>query len=156
MLHLKFLPAAFLALALLLPGTSNAAVAYAISDSTTGFLLEQSGAQKKVQVGSLTKIATAMVVLDWAEHHSGDLGQMATVPPEAMQGTSENLVGLQPGEVVHPVGQRQVQAGGEVALRRSPEPRRAAADIEHAGAGLERQPVHHPGKPRLADRELLM
>jgi D-alanyl-D-alanine carboxypeptidase len=48
-------------------------------------------------VGSLTKIATAMVVLDWADKRSGDLNQVATIPPEAFGG-GENNIGFQPGD----------------------------------------------------------
>ena len=40
----------------------------------------------------------AMVVLDWAEHYSGDLNQVATIPPEAFAGVAENLIGFQPGD----------------------------------------------------------
>src|SRR4051794_6984824 len=69
-------------------------------DAKTGYVVQERNSRQKRQVGSLTKIATAMVVLDWAEHKGGDLGQMATVPPEAMTGVSENLVGLQPGDEI--------------------------------------------------------
>ena len=41
-----------------------------------------------------------MVVLDWAEKRSGDLNQMATIPPEAFVGTGENLIGFQPGDTI--------------------------------------------------------
>ena len=89
-------------LALCLPASRGlqAARAFAIVDSQTGFVLDQQEPRKKTQVGSLTKVATAMVVLDWAEKHSGDLNQMATIPPEAFVGTGENLIGLQPGDRV--------------------------------------------------------
>src|SRR5205814_6267589 len=78
----------------------HAARAYAIVDSQTGFVLDQLEPREKRQIGSLTKVATAMVVLDWAEKHSGDLNQMATIPPEAFAGISENLIGFQPGDRV--------------------------------------------------------
>ncbi len=67
-------------------------------DAKSGHVLQEANSRQKRQVGSLTKVATAMVVLDWAEHRQGDLGQMATVPPEAIVGLTENLVGLQPGD----------------------------------------------------------
>ena len=41
-----------------------------------------------------------MVVLDWAEKQSGDLNQVAAIPPEAFVGTGENLIGFQPGDRV--------------------------------------------------------
>ncbi|HEV2842710.1 MAG TPA: serine hydrolase [Chthoniobacterales bacterium] len=91
---------AFFSLMLCLPAARglHAARAYAIVDSQTGFVLDQQGPREKRQVGSLTKVASAMVVLDWAEKQSGDLNQMASIPPEAFVGTSENLVGFQPGD----------------------------------------------------------
>jgi serine-type D-Ala-D-Ala carboxypeptidase (penicillin-binding protein 5/6) len=93
---------ALFSLALCLPAARvlHAARAYAIVDSQTGFVLEQREAREKRQVGSLTKVATAMVVLDWAEKRSGDLNQLATIPPEAFVGTGENLIGFQPGDTI--------------------------------------------------------
>ena len=77
-----------------------ARTAYVIIDAQTGFVLEQAEARDKRQVGSLTKVATAMVVLDWSEKRSGDLNQVATIPPEAFVGTGENLIGFQPGDQI--------------------------------------------------------
>jgi D-alanyl-D-alanine carboxypeptidase (penicillin-binding protein 5/6) len=64
------------------------------------FILAEQNGKDKRQVGSLTKIATACVVLDWAEHKQGDLNRVVTVPPEAFVGTGENNVGLQPGDQI--------------------------------------------------------
>jgi D-alanyl-D-alanine carboxypeptidase len=100
MISRRFLVALF-SLALLLPaGRAFAAArtAYVIIDAQTGFVLEQVDGKDKRQVGSLTKVATAMVVLDWAEKRAGDLNQLATIPPEAFAGTGENLIGFQPGD----------------------------------------------------------
>lgn len=73
--------------------------AFAIADNTTGTILESSAGTKKLQVGSLTKIATAMVVFDWAESTKTDLGQLATVPASAAAlGGTQGGVGLQPGD----------------------------------------------------------
>ena len=90
---------AFFALALLLASSSGvrAAAAYIIVDAKSGHVLQESNSRDKRQVGSLTKVAAAMVVLDWADKRGGDLGQIATIPPEAFVGT-ENLVGFQPGD----------------------------------------------------------
>ena len=87
------------ALALLLASSSGvfAAQAYIIVDSKSGQVLEERNSRDKRQVGSLTKVAAAMVVLDWAASRGGDLGRVATIPPEAMVGT-ENLIGFQPGD----------------------------------------------------------
>ncbi len=69
-------------------------------DAKTGFVLEKLQPDKKRQVGSLTKIATAMVVLDWAAKQNGDLAQVATIPEAAFVGTSENNIGFQPGDTI--------------------------------------------------------
>ena len=76
----------------------QAAAAHLILDAQTGFVLEQVNARDKRQIGSLTKVATAMVVLDWSEKGGGDLNQVATIPPEAFAGTGDNLIGFQPGD----------------------------------------------------------
>src|SRR5437667_4165607 len=74
--------------------------AYLIADAQTGYILDEQDARKKLQVGSLTKIATASVVLDWAERKSGDLNQVVTIPQAAFVGTSENNIGFQPGDSI--------------------------------------------------------
>lgn len=78
--------------------STSAAQAYIIADAQTGFILQESKSKDKRQIGSLTKIATAMVALDWAEHKGGDLNQFVTIPPSAFVGTLENKVGFQPGD----------------------------------------------------------
>ncbi len=81
-------------------GRARAAEASIIIDAKTGYILEKSQAEKKRQIGSLTKIATAMVVLDWAAKESGDLAQVAVVPDAAFIGPGENNVGFQPGDTI--------------------------------------------------------
>jgi D-alanyl-D-alanine carboxypeptidase len=78
--------------------SAAAAQAYLIADAETGYILEEQEARRKLQVGSLTKIATASVVLDWAERRSGDLNQVVAIPQDALVGTLENNVGFQPGD----------------------------------------------------------
>jgi len=80
--------------------SAAAAQAYVIADAQTGYVLEEQEPRKKLQVGSLTKIATACVVLDWSERKSGDLNRMVTIPPEALQGITENPIGFQPGDSI--------------------------------------------------------
>jgi serine-type D-Ala-D-Ala carboxypeptidase (penicillin-binding protein 5/6) len=80
--------------------SAAAAQAYLIADAHTGYVLEEQEPRKKLQVGSLTKIATACVVLDWSERKSGDLNGMVTIPPEALQGITENPIGFQPGDSI--------------------------------------------------------
>ena len=74
------------------------ATAWVISDATTGVVLDSSNASKKLQIGSITKIATAMVVLDWAAARGEDLGQLATVPGTVSLLNSPNSIGLQMGD----------------------------------------------------------
>ena len=89
-------------LVLIIAGANRvrAAAAYVVADSQTGYVLDELKPRDKRQVGSLTKIATAMVVLDWAAKRGGDLNQLATIPPEAFVGTGENYIGFQPGDVI--------------------------------------------------------
>src|SRR5437773_4720460 len=94
-----FIFLAFLASASVLRSAA-AAQAYVIADAQTGYILEEQEPKKKLQVGSLTKIAAASVVLDWAEKKSGDLNQAVTIPQEAFVGTSENNIGFQPGDSI--------------------------------------------------------
>ena len=79
---------------------ARAAQASITIDASTGYILEKFEADKKRQVGSLTKIATAMVVLDWTTKQSGDLAQVAIIPEAAFGGTSENYIGFQPGDTL--------------------------------------------------------
>src|ERR1051325_9022558 len=80
--------------------SAAAAQAYLIADAQTGYILEEQEPRKKLQVGSLTKIAMASVVLDWAEKKSGDLNQAVTIPAQAFIGSSENHIGFQPGDSI--------------------------------------------------------
>ncbi|HEY4270599.1 MAG TPA: serine hydrolase [Candidatus Udaeobacter sp.] len=91
--------AAFLASASALRSAA-AAQAYLIADAQTGYILEEQEPRQKLQVGSLTKIATACVVLDWSERKSGDLNAMVTIPQEAFRGSTQNNVGFQPGDSI--------------------------------------------------------
>jgi D-alanyl-D-alanine carboxypeptidase (penicillin-binding protein 5/6) len=86
---------AFLASAAILRSAA-AAQAFIIVDAQTGYIFEDQEPRKKLQIGSLTKIATASVVLDWAERKSGDLNQVVTIPQEAFAGSLENNIGFQP------------------------------------------------------------
>src|SRR5262249_58598148 len=63
--------------------SAAATQAYLIADAQTGYILEEQKSRDKLQVGSLTKIATACVVLDWAERKGGDLNAAVAIPPEA-------------------------------------------------------------------------
>jgi len=90
--------AAILSAVAVLPLPAAETVAYVISDNTTGMVLAATGQTKKLPVGSLTKVATAMVVYDWAEATKSDLGQMATVPDSVASLGSQPGVGFVPGD----------------------------------------------------------
>ena len=59
-----------------------AAQSYIVVDNQTGMILSSQRPNDKLQVASLTKIATAMVTLDWAQLSKADLSQMAVISAE--------------------------------------------------------------------------
>jgi D-alanyl-D-alanine carboxypeptidase (penicillin-binding protein 5/6) len=77
-----------------------AAQAYVIIDSKTGNVFEAKEPKAKRQIGSLTKIATACVVVDWAEHRGGDMNEKVAIPPAAFVGIRENNIGFEPGDEI--------------------------------------------------------
>jgi len=92
-----------LALVGLLAATAPCATAaqnYIIVDNQTGFILGSKGGDEKKQVASLTKVATAMVVLDWAQLNKTDLGQMASISSRALSAGGVNPAGLQEGDSI--------------------------------------------------------
>lgn len=67
----------------------ESATAYIVIDHHSGHVLKELNPAKKLQVASLTKIATAAVVLDWAAASAQNLEQIAIVPkfrPELVTG----------------------------------------------------------------------
>lgn len=92
-----FSATAFFALAMQAPAQSTVA-AYAVIEGNTGHVLDARDQSRKLQIGSLTKIATAMVVLDWVASTKADLGQFATVPASAALLPGTNPVGFVPGD----------------------------------------------------------
>jgi serine-type D-Ala-D-Ala carboxypeptidase (penicillin-binding protein 5/6) len=77
--------------------SSYDAAAWLITDTTTGFVLDGANTKQKRQIGSITKIATAVVMLDWASANGEDIGQFATVPESVTPLSSPNSIGLLPG-----------------------------------------------------------
>ncbi len=89
-------------LALLLsvcPGL-RAVESYVIVDELTGYVLESQDRDDKRQIASLTKVATAMVVLDWAKLSSAELGQTVAIPADVMAVGGVNPTGFRPGDLV--------------------------------------------------------
>ena len=97
---LPFIVILLAAAVFLLPQKARAQAAWVVADSTTGFILDSSNPAKKLQIGSLTKIATAMVVLDWAEAEKRDINESASVPNSAAGLGATQSVGLSPGDRV--------------------------------------------------------
>lgn len=79
---------------------ARAVESYLIVDNQTGRILASKDADDKRQVASLTKIATATVVLDWAKLANADLGELVAVPAEAAAAGGDNLTGLQQGDLI--------------------------------------------------------
>ncbi len=75
---------------------SSSARAFIVVDDKTGHVLAGSHVADKLQVASLTKIATAVVVLDWVRLGGHTLDETVTIPATAA-GTEG---GLQPGDEV--------------------------------------------------------
>jgi D-alanyl-D-alanine carboxypeptidase (penicillin-binding protein 5/6) len=73
------------------------ASAYAVIDSTGGKVLLAKDGSKRMAVGSLTNIATAMVVLDWLDVRKRDITEMVPIPMETMA-YPENPIGFEPGD----------------------------------------------------------
>lgn len=84
----------------LLLGHTQAQESYIIFDNQTGQILETSKSREKLQVASLTKIATCMVVLDWANLHKADLSALVPLSNTAFSGGATSSVGLRPGDSV--------------------------------------------------------
>jgi serine-type D-Ala-D-Ala carboxypeptidase (penicillin-binding protein 5/6) len=94
----KFSIATWFAVALTALSASAAAPSYLVVDSQTGYVLVEQAARDKRQVGSLTKVATACVILDWAEKKGGDLNQLATMTEQDFAGMEANEIGWQAGD----------------------------------------------------------
>jgi serine-type D-Ala-D-Ala carboxypeptidase (penicillin-binding protein 5/6) len=75
--------------------------AYVAIDHTTGYVLDSYKPREKRPVADLTKIATAKVVLDWAEKTGTDLAQQVVVPPQALIDIGGgNTLGLQQDDLI--------------------------------------------------------
>lgn len=92
--------AAALGFAVWLPTPGRAAESFIIVDQQTGHIFAESKSNARRPVASLTKIATAMVVLDWAAATETGLSSMATVPHGVTRVGGINPCGLVPGDSV--------------------------------------------------------
>lgn len=72
-----------------------------IVDNQTGRILEGIGENRKLPTASLTKLALAMVIIDWSQIKKGNLDETAIVPEQAITSTGGiNPLGLQVGDVL--------------------------------------------------------
>jgi len=88
---------AFLSFLALIP-TVQYAENLVVVDAASGKVLIAKAAEERRPVASLTKITSAMVVLDWAEAAKVDLGTIAVVPNSASAIGGSNRFGFQPGD----------------------------------------------------------
>ena len=86
--------------ALCLASGAFAANNYIVVDNQTGHILAAKDRDAKVQVASLTKVATALVVLDWAQLNKQNLNQQVTITGQALRAAGVNPVGLQEGDTL--------------------------------------------------------
>jgi len=76
------------------------AKAWVVVDPASGQILLRERSNERLPVASLTKVATAMVVLDWAELTGTDLSKRVVLPGTIGAIGGANPVGLQPGDEV--------------------------------------------------------
>lgn len=74
--------------------------AFFVVEANSGRILIAQSALDKKPVASLTKIATAMVTLDWADATKKDLGTVIVVPASAVTIGGVNSMGLRPGDQI--------------------------------------------------------
>lgn len=80
--------------------SAPAAESYLIVDNQTGHVLASAKKDEKLPVASLTKVAAAVVALDWARVNDADLSTHADISAKALAAGGVNPVGLQPGDQV--------------------------------------------------------
>lgn len=87
---------------LLLPGTLplSATESYFVVEAHSGRILLAQRSDDKRSVASLTKVATAIVALDWAKATGADLGVEMIVPPSVASLGGSNPMGLYPGDQI--------------------------------------------------------
>ncbi|MGC6425690.1 MAG: D-alanyl-D-alanine carboxypeptidase family protein [Akkermansiaceae bacterium] len=94
---LRVFPKSLLA-GVILAGKLWAQESYVAVEAHSGKVLLELNADTKRPVASLTKIATGMVLLDWAKASGTSMGTYALVPQEAAYLGGSNPMGLAPGD----------------------------------------------------------
>lgn len=81
-------------------GGSGNGPSHIVVDFTHRKILVSANADKKRPVASLTKVATAVVVLDWIEKHGQNQTASMVVPNSVATLGGANPIGLAPGDVI--------------------------------------------------------
>ncbi|MAF23137.1 MAG: hypothetical protein CMP26_11130 [Roseibacillus sp.] len=76
----------------------SARESYFVVEANSGRILLAEGSDQKRPVASLTKVATAIIALDWAKATGADLGGEMVVPPSVASLGGSNPMGLKPGD----------------------------------------------------------
>lgn len=84
----------------LLSGNLNAQESYVAVEAHSGKVLLELNADTKRPVASLTKVATALVILDWAKLSGTSMSTYATVPQEAAYLGGSNPMALAAGDQI--------------------------------------------------------
>jgi len=79
-------------------GVASAQESYLVVEAHSGKIVSEYQADLRRPVASLAKIATAMVVLDWAKFSGSSMSQLAVVPTGAAYLGGSNPMGLAPGD----------------------------------------------------------
>jgi D-alanyl-D-alanine carboxypeptidase (penicillin-binding protein 5/6) len=79
---------------------ARAAESYIIVDDVTGHIFAEANPDEKRQIASLTKVASAMVVLDWADATKSSVAAEVEVPAAIAAVGGMNACGLQRGDRV--------------------------------------------------------
>ncbi len=74
------------------------AESFIIVDAQTGHILSSKQSREKLPVASLTKVATSVVVLDWAKLRQTDLSMRVPISASALRVGGTNPLGLQYGD----------------------------------------------------------
>ena len=80
------------------PGVVRAQQGYVAVDSFTGKVVRELDSDRRLPAAGLTKIATAMVVLDWARLSQTSMAEMGVVPTSVFGRGGANPMDLHPGD----------------------------------------------------------
>ncbi|BDS05297.1 hypothetical protein NT6N_03370 [Oceaniferula spumae] len=95
---MKNLSLLFLGISLLTTTCLRAAESYLVMEAHSGRVLLAADSETKRPVASLTKVATAKIMLDWAKASQTSLATLAVVPNNVLAVGGANPMGLRPGD----------------------------------------------------------